>query len=150
MNEDQLKNLIREFINVLGFEHTIELSQDADKNKYNIFIGDLDRWTNNKPEVLAAFNHLIYLVIRKRMGEAPSFIIDVNNWREFREKEIKEMVLEKAKEARFFKKVVALPSMSAYERRTAHLALAGEVDLTTESEGNEPERYVIIKPVIKV
>lgn len=39
-----------------------------------------------------------------------------------------------------------LDKMNAYERRVIHTKLADWRDVTTESEGEEPNRYVVIKP----
>lgn len=148
MNE-KIENLIKEFLTSLGFEHKIDFSsQEEGKEKINILVSDIDRWAINKQEVLASFNHLIYLLARKKLETSSNFIIDVNGWRESREKEIKDLVLEKAKEARFFKKAIYLPPMSSFERRAVHLALSNETDLKTESVGDDPDRCVVIRPVI--
>ena len=42
---------------------------------------------------------------------------------------------------------VKLAPMNAYERRLVHLALRDSVEVTTHSEGADPERYVVITPV---
>src|SRR3989338_7508857 len=56
--------------------------------------------------------------------------------------------LEVANRVKVSKKAEALDPMSSYERRLIHVELASHPDLETESIGEEPERRVVIRPLI--
>ena len=95
---------------------------------------------------LAALEHLIKKIIKKKYGEEIKFTLDINDYRMRRLEDLKQDVKNAAREVRLYKKEVPLRSMSSFERRIVHLLLAEYPDIMTESFGQEPERRVIIKP----
>ncbi len=76
------------------------------------------------------------------------FMVDVNDYRKFRAKQVIEKAIEVASRVITTKKAEALDPMSSYERRLIHVELASYPDLETESIGEEPERRVVIRPLI--
>lgn len=95
---------------------------------------------------LAAFEHVLKKIIKKKYGEDLKFTLDINDYRLRQLENLKQDVKAAAKEVRLYQKEVPLRPMSAFERRIVHLLLAEYPDITTESIGQEPERKVIIKP----
>jgi len=73
-------------------------------------------------------------------------ILDINNYRHNREEFLKEVAKETAHRVILTKEPIKLPAMNAYERRIIHMELATHPDVATESEGEEPERYLVVKP----
>lgn len=113
---------------------SIKLKGDA-----NLLIGE--RGAN-----LAALEHLLKKMIQKKAGEGHKFTLDINDYRMKRLEDLKQDVKSAAKEVRLYRKEVPLRPMSSFERRIVHLLLAEYPDITTESIGGEPERFVVIKP----
>ena len=74
------------------------------------------------------------------------FTIDVNDYQERREKSLEHLAKRVAKEVSETKIEAKLDSMNSYERRIIHNALTNNKKVYTESEGEEPNRYVVIKP----
>lgn len=95
---------------------------------------------------LAALEHLLKKIIKKKYGEAHKFTLDINDYRIKRLEDLKQDVKVAAKEVRLYHRDAALRPMSSFERRIVHLLLAEYPDIITESIGEEPERRVIIKP----
>lgn len=95
---------------------------------------------------LAALEHLIKKIIKKKCGEDIKFTLDINDYRMRRLEDLKQDVKGAVREVRLYHKEVPLRSMSSFERRIVHLLLAEYPDITTESFGQEPERKVLIKP----
>lgn len=95
---------------------------------------------------LAALEHVLKKIVRKKYGESFKFTLDINDYRMKQLENLKQDVKAAAKEVRLYQKEVPLQPMSAFERRIVHLLLAEYPDIATESIGREPDRRVVIKP----
>ena len=109
-------------------------------------IGDTGMLIGDRGSNLAALEHLLKKIIKRKFGQEYKFTMDINDYRMKRLEELKQDVKSAAKEVRTYNKEVPLRFMSSFERRIVHLLLAEYPDITTESIGQEPERKVIIKP----
>lgn len=98
---------------------------------------------------LKAIQHIITAMNRKR-NQPTKVIIDINNYRLNRLEFLRKIALINSERVVQTKHLVILRPMSAYERRVIHLTLASKKDVETESLGEEPNRYVIIKPKKKI
>ena len=137
----------KKFIELLGFsDYTVDI--DAEHRHGSVFIHDNAALIKEHlPVLVESVNHLLQLVARKR-GESPLFI-DINNYRRERESLIVELVRASARKALATKQEVSLPAMNSYERRLAHVELAANPSVMTESVGTGHGRYVIIRPIIE-
>jgi len=90
-------------------------------------------------------------IIEKKAGlllkEKARVKLDINNYRFQHEEQLRELAHTSARKAVITKQPVKLFSMSSYERRVIHAELALRPDVHTESEGEEPNRYVVVKPL---
>ncbi len=95
-------------------------------------------------QTLDALQYLIGLVVNK--GDAPyvSINLDAENYRKKRKETLETLALNLAKKVKMTKKSVYLEPMSSYERRIIHAALQGDRSICTYSEGDEPNRYIVI------
>ena len=84
--------------------------------------------------------------LNTELGRTYKFIIDVNEYKEKREKSLEGLAKRVAREVAATKIEVKLDSMNSYERRIIHNILTNNKKVYTESEGEEPNRYVVIKP----
>lgn len=73
-------------------------------------------------------------------------LVDVGGYKAQRKKQLEILATKSAKDVARTRISVRLSRMNAYERRVIHTKLADWRDVTTESEGEEPNRYVVIKP----
>jgi len=94
---------------------------------------------------LAALQHLLRLIVRRKLNEGVNFIVDVNQYKENRLDYLEKLAQASAATVIKTQKPKILEAMSAYERRVIHLALADNDAVATESEGEGEERRVIIK-----
>ena len=74
------------------------------------------------------------------------FLVDVNGYRENKKRRLEKTAKYTAKEVAKTKIPAHLEPMNSYERRIIHNILTNSKDVTTESEGEEPKRHVVIKP----
>lgn len=95
--------------------------------------------------VLAALEHLLRIMFRPVVGET-RVVVDVNAYRARRAEEIRRRARAAAFRAQRTRRAVILEPMRAADRRLVHLALVEESGITTESQGEDPYRRVVVRP----
>lgn len=147
--EDLIKKTTEELLNKMTFDEAIvEIKKQAESPFLfvNIKVDDPSYLIGQGGANLRDFQRILRLMVAKKNQEAPSFLLDVNGYREKREIFLKELGQELAEQVIATQKSVILQPMSSYERRVVHLELAKKPGIATESVGEEPERRVVIKP----
>lgn len=97
-------------------------------------------------EVLDAVQYLALTVLNENEHKFKKIVVDCENYRAKREKTLEDLANRLAEKAVAAAKKVKLEPMNPYERRIIHSALQDSEAVTTESEGEEPNRYVVIIP----
>jgi spoIIIJ-associated protein len=100
-------------------------------------------------QVLDALAYLAGLSVHRRplsMGGRLRIVFDADNYRVRREQTLKDLAAELAEQVRATGQEAVLDPLSPLERRIVHQALSEEPDVRTYSEGEEPERYIVIAP----
>ena len=96
---------------------------------------------------LNALQQLVQLVINKSSKSFLMVKLDVEDYRERRQKALEQLAERMADKAIYSGRKVSLEPMPSYERKVIHNALANRVDIETYSEGTEPNRHLVIEPV---
>jgi len=97
-----------------------------------------------KGERLSALQHLVNLMLSRKLGSWTRVLVDVEDYRGRRERQLREIALRAAEHVAESGKMLQLEPMPALERRWIHLALRGNADVATQSIGEEPHRRVVI------
>lgn len=95
---------------------------------------------------LEALQTLVSLLVSRKLGFRYPVSIDVEGYKSRRHDKVVSMAKSAASRAVSQDRSVALPPMSAYERRLVHIALREDDRIETHSEGADPERRVVISP----
>jgi len=149
MLENEIKNLIEEFLNKGGFsfdEVSVSLDMDAGSYWASIRSSDSKVLIGRQGETMQAINYLLKRAVENKYKEnTPRVIIDVNDYQKTKIDRIKTTAYMMAERARFFKSSVELEPMNAFERRVVHEFISGQDDLESESSGVGRSRRVVIK-----
>jgi spoIIIJ-associated protein len=78
--------------------------------------------------------------------ERYSILLDVNGYRDERTKYIEDLTMKAVDQVVNNQQSIVLQPMKPWERRIVHMAVAERTDILTESQGEEPDRRVVIKP----
>jgi spoIIIJ-associated protein len=97
-----------------------------------------------KGERLSALQHLVNLLLSRRMGDWTRVLVDVEDYRGRRERQLHEIALRAAEHVESTGKMLQLEPMPALERRWIHLALRNHPAVATQSIGEEPNRRVVV------
>ncbi len=119
-------------------ENQITIKMFSDNN--SILIG-----ANGKN--LIALTTIIRQAIYNEISVYPKIYLDVENYKEKQEKRIERLAKKIARDVQKSGIEVKMDNMNAYERRIVHNALTNFKNITTVSEGEEPNRHVIIKKI---
>ena len=100
-------------------------------------------------ETLDAMQYLVSLVANKNRKEEGYIrvTLDTEGYRSRREETLKRLARKNATQVRQTGRAIAMEPMNPYERRILHSALQGFSGVSTHSEGEEPNRHVVITPV---
>lgn len=130
----------------IGFNANIEVRKNKDIPTYTIYSDNDSLLIGKNGKNLQALSKIISQVITKKIGKSFKFMLDVNDYKEKREKNLERIAKKIAREVKETKVEAKLDSMNSYERRIIHNVLANHKYVYTESTGEEPNRAVVIKP----
>jgi len=135
---------LREMFATMDFVVTAEVRLDGKHVYINLSGSDAGSLIGKKGQVMEALQYLLTLIVNK--GEAAYAIIslDIENYRERRKETLENLALNLAKKVKATRRSVRLEPMSSFERRVIHAVLQADKAVSTHSEGNEPQRNVVI------
>jgi len=96
-------------------------------------------------EVLEALQELTRLAVLRQTGERSRLMLDISGFRARRREELARLARETAEVVRSSGDPVRLEPMTPFERKVVHDAVAA-AGLRSESEGEEPQRRVVVLP----
>ncbi|MBA8827728.1 spoIIIJ-associated protein [Saccharopolyspora lacisalsi] len=142
---DVAGDYLEKLLDLLDYDGDIDLDVEAGRAIVSVEGGsDLERLVGRDGEVLEALQELTRLAVQQETGERSRLMLDVAGWRASRRDELSalgrttaENVLETGKEKR-------LRPMSPFERKVVHDAVAQVAGVHSESEGEGPERKVVV------
>ena len=144
------KEILEQVMSLLGYKVTVTI--EAGETSRLSVIGDdsekesLGALIGRKGERLSALQHLVNLMLSKRMGAWTRVLVDVEEYRGRRERQLHEIADRAAARVVETGRMLQLDPMTPLERRWIHLALRGNDQVTTQSIGEEPDRRVVILP----
>ena len=153
MNEDKLLLInqeIEDLIKQIGIEATVKLAIDNDTEGevLNIQLESVEAASliGFHGETLQALQLIFSFLCHKKLGQWVKVIVDIGDYRQKREDQLKTLVLSLAMKVKFSGETQVIPRLSASERRFVHLFLADNPDVCSESEGEGSQRTLMIKP----
>jgi spoIIIJ-associated protein len=142
------REILEELMKHLGFDVRIEV-ESGDTSRLNVVGNDdgheaLGALIGRKGERLSALQHLVNLMLSRRMGEWTRVLVDVEDYRGRRERQLRDIANRAAARVEETGKMLQLEPMPALERRWIHLALRDHPAVATQSIGEEPNRRIVV------
>ena len=136
---------LAELTKLMGVDVTIDMGTDAEGNVYGYINGDtLGILIGRRGETLDAVQYLTSLKVNRGRESYTRVTLDTENYRAKREDTLIRLANRMANRALRTGRKVSLEPMNPYERRIIHYALQQTEGVTTHSEGEEPNRHVVI------
>jgi spoIIIJ-associated protein len=143
---DPIADLLFDVLDILDLDAEIELEEREDHVRYHIEGQDLGVLIGRHGQTLEALQFLVGVINARKQLVDYRVIIDVEGYRDRREKQLRDLARRKAQQACREGKRIVLDPMPPVDRRIIHMALANSTSVKTYSEGEEPERCVVIAP----
>lgn len=131
---------------ILNITATNELVSEGEKIEINVITTNSHAVIGHRGDILDALQNLAGAVANTGREEYKRVVVDCENYRAEREATLKKLAQKLADKAIAKGRKVSLEPMNPYERRIIHAALADHTEVTTTSEGREPNRYIVIIP----
>jgi len=140
------RQAVTDLLSKMGIVAQVYVRQVEDPVTIDIAGQDLGVLIGWRGETLRSFQTVVNLIVNEGRTERRRVIVDVERYRLRREETVREMALRLAQRARRSGERVLMDPMPAYERRIVHVTLDTEPGIRTESQGEEPNRRVVIWP----
>ena len=144
--KDYLKQIIKTLLKDMGFECDMEIIVTNNIPTYRLYSNNDALLIGKDGKNLKALTIIVNQILLKELGKDYRFFIDVNNYKEKSDRHIEYLAKKLAREVKETKIAVKMDKMNSYQRRLVHYVLNNNKYVYTESEGEEPNRYVVIKP----
>ncbi|MET7132973.1 single-stranded DNA-binding protein [Cellulosimicrobium sp. MI9406] len=139
---------LEELLDIADLDGDIDIDVERDRAAVEIVADDpaaLSSLVGDDGEVLDALQELTRLAVQARTGERSRLMLDVAGFRAGRRRELTAQAAEAIERVRAEGAKVSLEPLNAFERKVIHDAVAA-AGLRSDSEGVEPQRYVVIYP----
>ncbi|MQA60515.1 MAG: single-stranded DNA-binding protein [Actinophytocola sp.] len=138
---------LERLLDLLDYDGDIDLDVEGSRAAVSIDGGeDLDKLVGPRGNVLEALQELTRLAVQQETGVRSRLMLDIAGWRSDRRDELSELGRTTAERVAQSGESVRLQPMTPFERKVVHDAVATVSGVTSESEGEEPRRRVVVLP----
>ncbi|WP_327368591.1 Jag family protein [Streptomyces sp. NBC_01217] len=135
-------------LDIADLDGDIDMDVEADRAAVSIIsesARDLQKLVGRDGEVLEALQELTRLAVHRETGDRSRLMLDIAGFRAKKRAELAELGAKAADEVKNTGEPVKLDPMTPFERKVVHDAVAA-AGLRSESEGEEPQRFVVVLP----
>jgi spoIIIJ-associated protein len=132
-------------LDIADLDGDIDMDVEGERAMVSVVGGTLDELIGPKGEVLDALQELTRLAVQRQTGLRTRMMLDVGGYRARRREELTKVGQDVAEEVRATGEPKKLTAMTAFERKVVHDAVAA-AGLRSESEGEDPQRRVVVYP----
>ncbi|MFF9346603.1 protein jag [Streptomyces sp. NPDC014734] len=135
-------------LDIADLDGDIDMDVEADRAAVSIIsdsVRDLQKLVGRDGEVLEALQELTRLAVHRETGDRSRLMLDIAGFRAKKRAQLAELGAKAADEVKSTGEPVKLDPMTPFERKVVHDAVAA-AGLRSESEGEEPQRFVVVLP----
>lgn len=143
-----IQKLAEELISLTGVSAQVEVV-DLGENTYEVNLSTEDETgllIGFSGENINAIQTILGIMLKGQTGEWARLVVNVGDYRQKQDEKLKELADQSADRAVETKSVQPIYNLNATQRRVVHMHLSVRDDIATESEGIEPERYLVVRP----
>ena len=145
-DNSEVEGILNLIFEKLEIKADIETTIDAEEKVVNINITgeNTSDLIGKKGQTLDAIQYLASIIVNKKKGDYYRVKVDTNNYRTRRQKTLENQAKNVASKVKKTRRKVVMEPMNPYERRIIHSYLQSDKQVTTKSEGEEPNRKVVV------
>lgn len=138
---------LERFLDIIDYDGDIDLDVENSRASVAIVGADLESLVGAHGETLEALQELTRLAVAQQTGVRSRLMLDVSGHRQARRAELQKLATDTAQTVRSSGKPTRLAPMNPFERKVVHDSIAAIDGVTSESEGEEPNRRVVVLAV---
>lgn len=142
---DIAADYLEELLDIADLDGDLDMDVEGDRAAVSIVGAELQQLVGPDGEVLEALQELTRLAVFRETGERSRLMLDISGYRARKREELIELAATTVARVKEIGEQVSLDPMSPFERKVVHDAVAA-AGLTSESEGVEPRRFVVVLP----
>jgi spoIIIJ-associated protein len=143
-----VRELLERIAAGIGIDANVQITEDADGVTAEFVGEELGLLIGHHGQTIDAIQHLAYRVAFRRVGAPVRVVVDAAGYRERRAVALRAAADQAAETAIHDRRPVSLEAMSALERKVVHEHLKRRHDVETYSEGQEPDRRLVVAPLV--
>lgn len=143
---EYIKEFVKEMIKNIGLNCNLEVKKRDNGVNITVISDNNAILIGKNGKTLDAITCVVKQTVFNEIGEYFPVTIDIGEYKQAREKRLEILAKKTAREVAYTKIAAKLDPMNSYERRIIHTILSDNKKVITESEGEEPNRCVVIKP----
>lgn len=143
---DLAVSFVKNILSYFGEQHVSIDEYDGDEGELILDVngGDLAVLIGRHGRTLEALQTIVSSYMSNKLKFHYPVVVDIEGYKSRRRAKLQSLAQSAASRAKRQHGRASLPAMSAYERRIVHMALVDDPEVTTHSEGEEPERHVVV------
>jgi spoIIIJ-associated protein len=145
---ERVKGLLERIATDAGVEASVQITEDDEGVSAEYIGDDLGLLIGHHGQTIDAIQHIAYRIAFKGDRERKGVIVDAAGYRERRAVSLRAAADQAAESAVRDARPVSLEAMTALERKVVHEHLKGRHDVETYSEGQEPDRRLVVAPLV--
>jgi spoIIIJ-associated protein len=145
---ERVERLLEAVSEALGLDASVEVEQDDEAIRATLHGDDVGLFIGRHGTTIDAVQHLAYKLVAVDKHPAPRVVVDAAGYRARREQALHRQADQAAENAIRGGRPVALDAMSATERKVVHEYLKERSGVETYSEGTEPDRHLVVAPLV--
>ena len=146
---DRLRELLEEVVGACDLDADVEVEEDDETLRGVVEGGDLGLLIGRHGQTIDALQHLAARVAYRGAGDRKRVVVDAAGYRARRAETLERQADRAVGDAVEYGRPVAMDAMAASERRLVHEYLRDRTDVETYSEGDEPDRHLVVAPVVE-
>ena len=143
---DVAGDYLERLLDILDVDGDIDLDVEGDRASVAIVGGDLKDLVGPDGAVLEALQELTRLAVAQSTGVRSRLMLDISGFRARRRADLTSLAAETARRVASSRQPERLSPMNPFERKVVHDVIAGVTGVHSESEGEEPNRRVVVLP----
>ena len=144
---ERVRAIVARVVQALGLRGSVDIDETEEEIRATVNGEDLGLLIGKHGATIDALQHLAFRAAFRGHEDRKQVVIDAAGYRERRESALHRMADRASAEALRYDRPVELEPMRAPERKIVHLYLRDRTDIETHSEGDEPDRRLVLTPV---
>jgi len=144
---ERVRSVVSRVVAAIGLRASVDIEESDEEIRATVNGDDLGLLIGRHGATIDALQHLAMRAAFHSSADHKAVVVDAAGYRERREAALKRAADRAVEDALSFGRAVELEPMSPQERRIVHVYLRDRTDVQTHSEGDEPDRRLVVTPV---